>query len=68
MKFTCDITMDNAAFDPDPLLELSRLLTNAARTFKQLEGYDPLGWDVSTGRLIDCNGNIVGSYTIEGED
>ena len=68
MKFKCEIEMDNAAFDPDPLLELSRLLTNAARTFKQLEGYDPLGWDLKEGIFRDYNGAKVGSYKIEGEN
>ena len=68
MKFKCEIKMDNASFDPNPLLELSRLLTNAARTFKQLKDYDPLGWDLRDGKFIDLNGHKVGSYTIEGED
>ena len=68
MKFRCEIEMDNAAFDPNPLLELSRLLSNAAGTFKQLKDYDPLGWDLNNGWFIDINGNKVGRYTIEGED
>lgn len=68
MKFTCEITMDNAAFDPDPLVELSRLLGNASGTFYQLQGYDPLGWDLKEGIFRDYNGAKVGSYKIEGEN
>jgi len=68
MKFKCEVTMDNASFSDDPLLELSRLLTNAAMRFEQLQGSDPLGWDLNNGWFIDLNGNKVGRYTIEGED
>tara|TARA_B100000925_G_C21782969_1_gene377053 strand:- start:17 stop:223 length:207 start_codon:yes stop_codon:yes gene_type:complete len=68
MIFKCEIEMDNAAFDPDPLLELRRLLINAAMRFEQLQGSDPLGWDLNNGWFIDINGNKVGRYTIEGKD
>lgn len=68
MKFKCEVTMDNASFSDDPLLELSRLLTNAAMRFEQLQGSDPLGLKLREGKFIDLNGNKVGSYTIEGED
>ena len=68
MIFKCEIEMDNAAFDPDPLLELRRLLINAALRFEQLQGSDPLGWDLNNGWFIDINGNKVGRYTIEGKD
>ena len=68
MIFKCEIKMDDASFDPDPLLELRRLLINAAMRFEQLQGSDPLGLKLREGKFIDLNGNKVGSYTIEGED
>ena len=68
MKFKCEIKMDNAAFDPDPLLELRRLLINAAMRFEQLQGSDPLGLKLREGVFLDALGNKVGRYTIEGED
>ena len=68
MIFKCEIEMDNAAFDPDPLLELRRLLINAAMRFEQLQGSDPLGLKIREGKWLDKNGNKVGSYTIEGEN
>ena len=68
MKFRCEIEMDNASFDPDPLLELRRLLINAAMRFEQLQGSDPLGLKIREGKWLDKNGNKVGSYTIEGEN
>ena len=68
MKFKCEIKMDNASFDPDPLLELRRLLINAAMRFEQLQGSDPLGLKLREGIFMDKLGNKVGRYTIEGED
>lgn len=64
MKFTLEITTDNAAFhEPDGLPhasylreEVIRLLGNAAEQVRALR---------TSGGLIDYNGNTVGNFTFE---
>ncbi len=68
MKFKCEIEMANSAFADDPLLELSRLLSNLLFKFEKEEGLYPLSIQLREGIFRDYNGNKVGSYTIEGED
>ena len=71
MKFRCEIEMDNAAFSDDPLMELSKLLSNLLFKFEKEEGLyplHPLPSKLKEGIFRDYNGNKVGSYTIEGED
>ena len=52
MKFTCEIDMDNAAFE-DPH-ELARLLARITRASRNTTGAS----------VIDSNGNKVGSWSI----
>lgn len=59
MTLRLEITCDNAAFDPDPLLECARILRVAAERMDNGE---------TVGRLFDVNGNCVGSYTLDPED
>ena len=68
MKFRCEIEMDNAAFSDDPLMELSKLLSNLLFKFEKEEGLYPKPNQLKEGIFRDYNGNKVGSYTIEGED
>jgi hypothetical protein len=68
MKFKCEIEMANSAFADDPLLELSKLLSNLLFKIEKEEGLYPLSIQLREGIFRDYNGNKVGSYTIEGED
>jgi hypothetical protein len=68
MKFKCEIEMANSAIADDPLLELSKLLSNLLFKIEKEEGLYPLSIQLREGIFRDYNGNKVGSYTIEGED
>jgi hypothetical protein len=57
MRFTLTIDCDNAAFDPDPSLEVARLLKNIVYDMDEGRG------DYSGSTSIrDRNGNKVGSF------
>lgn len=53
--FTMTIKTDNAAFDDDASMELSRILLRVAGELADVPGKYP---------LRDINGNTVGHYTI----
>jgi hypothetical protein len=55
MEFTLNIDCDNAAFSPDPLAEIQRLLEDAALKIKQGN---------REGILVDSNGHVVGGFTV----
>ena len=55
MKLQLNITMDNAAFEADPLSEATRILRNVA------DRMDGGSWG---GPLKDINGNTVGTFDI----
>lgn len=61
--FTLSIDLENDAFDPDPRPELVRLLRQTALRVEanpsSLEG---------SGKLMDNNGNTVGSWTLSFND
>jgi hypothetical protein len=58
MKFTCEIEMDNAAFEDAPATELARIMRKIVDYVKQgSEGDD----------LRDINGNKVGRFAIMGD-
>ena len=58
MKFAFVIDMENAALDPDPAPEITRLLRDAAtRVAAGFTGEHTIGV------LKDENGNTVGHYT-----
>jgi len=59
MKAVIKINMDNAAFDPEPSIELGRILREVA------DEVDP--WPIKPGsRMIlrDINGNTVGELKV----
>ena len=55
MKFTCEIDMDNAAFDDCPATEAARILRNVARMVEEGRG---------NAKLLDTNGNTVGKFAV----
>ena len=56
MRLTLEFSMDNAAFDDNPLVEAARILREAA-------GMLDTGTD--NGKLRDVNGNTVGRFEVE---
>jgi hypothetical protein len=56
--FTLKIKCDNAAFDPEPGIELARILRTIADRVES-EGTTEL-----RGRAMDSNGNSVGEYKL----
>lgn len=56
MKFVVEVDIENAAFDPDPVPELARLLRYAADAVEVSHAY---------GVLSDINGNKVGEFRLE---
>ncbi|MCA1841068.1 MAG: hypothetical protein LC723_12220 [Actinobacteria bacterium] len=62
MKFTLEITCDNAAFDENPFPEVARILREAAR--KVDDGLVKIGQEQP---LRDVNGNRVGSFVMKGK-
>ena len=59
MKFTLELTCDNASFDPSPSWEIKRLLTVAGCM---------VDCGHTEGILLDLNGNRVGSFELVEED
>ena len=62
MKYVLEVNLDNAAFDPDPGIELARILREAA---DRAEGYDFLH-ERTRFPLRDINGNKVGEHGYDG--
>lgn len=67
MKAILEIEMDNAAFEPSPNLELSRILELVARHLKNCDSQYTLAC-LRNGRvkLYDSNGNAVGKFVTVG--
>ena len=68
MKLFIEIEMNNAAFDGDPLPEVVRLLEQAVgKVAMQLVRPEATVCDApeSTDKLLDINGNTVGSVRLE---
>lgn len=63
MKITIEIECDNAAFEPHPQTEMSRILKDLAKLIqiKSLSGIDGL-------KLRDYNGNTVGTVAVDEEN
>ena len=59
MTFTCEIRMDNAAFDDEPATELARIVKLVATAIEQ-------GHIAYT--CYDINGNTVGHWAVEDDD
>ena len=59
MKFTLELTCNNAAFDPSPQWEIKRLLAKAACL---------VDCGRTDGMLLDLNGNRVGSFELVEDD
>lgn len=57
--FNLTITIDNAAFDEEPVLEVARILAVLADKILKDGGMD---WN-----LLDINGNKVGRAEVEGD-
>lgn len=57
-EFSIYIDCDNAAFEPEPGVELGRILTEVAVRLKR----DPYLETSTTGKLRDANGNTVGKW------
>ena len=57
-KLTIEINTENAAFDPDPGNELSRILCKLSVNIDSLAVGSPL-------RLFDIDGHAVGIATVE---
>lgn len=57
MKFVLEINCDNAAFEGEPLREVSRILRNEAAKIAHWVGDGSRQWDST---LMDENGNKVG--------
>lgn len=62
MKLTIEITLDNAAFHPDPSPETSRILRALA------DDIDRKGIHSRKATLTDINGNRVGHSNLEEDD
>lgn len=58
MKMIITINMDNAAFDGEPGVEVSRILRKLA------DEYVESGCDLARYKLRDINGNIVGRVEV----
>lgn len=59
MKFNLTIDTSNSAFDPEPGVEVARILSKITRDVS-----DGLG---ESGRILDGNGNHVGDWTYENQ-
>lgn len=68
MKLTIELEMDNAAFDENPTLELSRIMeTVAGKVSRQLQREDGcicVALEIDD-KLLDANGNTVGFVRLE---
>jgi hypothetical protein len=58
MKVTIQFDTDNAAFEDNPYLEVDYTLKQAKSKMSQMEAGE-------TRRLMDGNGNTVGTITLE---
>ena len=56
MRFKLDISIDNEAFQPDPVPEIARILRALAATIEQQRGGETFG------PIRDINGNRIGEY------
>jgi hypothetical protein len=66
MKFKLEITLDNAAFDPDPGLEVAGLLSKVAHKAEYAgEDLKDSLWRCA---IVDTNGNRVGYAEVEGDE
>ena len=63
MELTVNIGMDNAAFEPHPGDEAARILRNLADKLDGVDFADDYDCNI---RLIDFNGNSVGTATVRG--
>jgi hypothetical protein len=63
-KFTITIQCENAAFEDDPLGEISRILAIEAKRLALWAGDNPRPRWSDT--LLDVNGNVVGSACLTG--
>jgi hypothetical protein len=61
MKFTINMTCDNAAFEDEPAPEVARILRSIANKLDERDGYDKYQ------TILDVNGNDVGRWRL-GED
>ena len=68
MKWTIEISDDNAAFDDSPATELARILITLSHRVLQEGTLLPLLHPSSLeGAILDFNGNTCGSVTVSGE-
>jgi len=68
MKVTIELSMDNAAFEENPTLELSRIMeTVTGKVARQLQREDGCLCiaDEIDDKLMDINGNTVGFVKLE---
>jgi hypothetical protein len=56
-SFELKFKMDNSIFDEDPLTEIIRIL---------YEVRDELGCGNHYGKIMDVNGNSIGTYKVKG--
>ena len=59
-SFTLIIDTDNAAFDPDPEIEIARVLRTVA---KQVGAERLAAYSESTENIRDLNGNTIGRWS-----
>lgn len=68
MKVTIELSLDNAAFDEDPTLELSRIMETVtgkvARQLQREDGCLCIAAEIDD-KLLDINGNTVGFVKLE---
>lgn len=62
MKFILEINIDNAAFEDEPLGEISRILRDQATNMVHWVGDGSKSWDAT---LRDINGNTVGKAYLD---
>jgi hypothetical protein len=61
MRFTINMTCENAAFEDGPAPEVARVLRKIASQLDEWDGYDKFQ------TILDANGNDVGRWKL-GED
>lgn len=65
MELQIKLSTDNAAFNPNVGLEVSRILSNYANSIKDVLGDGSNTWELET-TLKDLNGNKVGNVVYVG--
>lgn len=65
MKLQIELSTDNAAFNPNVGLEVSRILSNYANSIKDVLDNGSNTWELET-TLKDLNGNRVGNVVYVG--